>query len=291
VAAGAASGVDIHVHLTRFWRDLATTAYTPDIDYTVAGLLREFDAAGIGEGIAIPLHFPSTDEMVREEEELVRASGGRLRPVATANPTEGAESVARSIEAWDRVAGLAAVKLFPGYQHFYPHDRRLAPFYEWVHRRDLPVLIHQGDTLERDGLVKFARPVEVDEVAVQYRDLRFVLCHLGNPWIEEAAEVVYKNENVYADTSGLLASPRVPYFDRMLERARQLVEGAIVTVGSPDRFLYGSDWPLESIETAVALIQGLKLPEEDRTAILGGNARRLFRLAERPRPAPKSRRR
>jgi predicted TIM-barrel fold metal-dependent hydrolase len=57
---------------------------------------------------------------------------------------------------------------------------------------------------------------------------------------------------------------------------------AIVTVGAPDRILYGSDWPLETIATAVGLVDGLDLPRPDRDAILGGNARRLFRLGDAP---------
>ncbi len=42
--------------------------------------------------------------------------------------------------------------------------------------------------------------------------------------------------------------------------------------------LYGSDWPLESIETAISLVEGLDLPPEDKERILGQNARELFRI-------------
>ncbi len=197
------------------------------------------------------------------------------------DPTRGEREVEATIARWQRETKITAIKLFPGYRPFYPHDPRLAPVYEFAHHRGVPVMIHEGDTMERDALVKFARPIEVDEVAVRYPDVRFVLCHFGNPWMEEAAELVYKNENVYADTSGLLATPTAHYFDRMVERCRRRLLNAIVTVGSPDRILYGSDWPLESIATAVGLVDGLDLPREDRDAILGGNARRLFGL-----PAP-----
>jgi hypothetical protein len=143
-------------------------------------------------------------------------------------------------------------------------------------------MIHQGDTLERDGLVKFARPIEVDEVAVRWPDVPIVLCHLGNPWVEETAELVYKNANVWTDCSGLLARPTVRYFREMFERARTRLHQLIVTVGDADRVLYGSDWPLESIATAVELVTSLPIPEDDRERILGGNARRLFHLDDSP---------
>lgn len=275
--AEPARSFDVHLHLSQWWPDLPRTGYKKDLDYTVRGLLSEMDRCGIESGLAIPVFDgPSAEESLRESVANARASGGRLRPVATVNPTRGRAVVESVVETWDAVPDLAAVKLFPGYQAFYPHDPVLAPVYEYAARRRLTMMVHQGDTLWPDGRIKFARPVEMDEVAVQYREVSFVLCHLGNPWVEEAAEVVYKNANVYTDTSGLLAHPQTPHFDRMLARARAVLQGVVDTIGSPDRVLYGSDWPLEALATAVSLVDGLDLPPSDRAAILGGNARRLF---------------
>lgn len=272
--------VDTHVHLTRAWPDLPHNSYDPAVDFSVRGLLEEMDSQKVRYAVLLAtFQIPTVKENVAELERLSQESERRLRPVSTVDPTRGADEVARAIEVWDQVPNLAGIKLYPGYLPFYPHDRRLEPVYEYAARRRLPVLVHQGDTMDPDGLVKFSRPLELDEVAVRYRDVQFVLCHLGNPWVEEAAEVVYKNANVYTDTSGLLASPRVRYFPKMLERARRRLYNAIVTIGAPDRILYGSDWPLESIATAVELIEKLDLPLEDREAILGLNASRLFRLA------------
>jgi uncharacterized protein len=280
--------VDTHLHLSRWWPDLARTGYRSDIDYTPAGLLREMDSAGIGFGLVIQIfETPNLAEALHESRTAFDASGGRLRPIVTVDPTRGAEEIQRAIGLWETEPHLAGIKLFPGYLPFYPHDPRLAPLYEFAHRRGLPVLVHQGDTLDRKGLVKFARPIELDEVAVRYPDVRFVLCHFGNPWVEEAAEIVYKNENVYADTSGLLAHPSTPYFERMVEQCRRRILQAIISIGSAERILYGSDWPLEELRLAVALVDGLDLPTADRAKILGENARRLFGLPDRA-PLPPS---
>jgi uncharacterized protein len=32
--------------------------------------------------------------------------------------------------------------------------------------------------------------------------VNFVICHLGNPWVTDAMEVIYKNPNVVGDISG-----------------------------------------------------------------------------------------
>ena len=237
------------------------------------------DRNAIDHGLVIQLFdAPSVREGLSEARRTAAESGGRLHPVTTVDPTRGETEVHDALAVWETEPGLAGIKLYPGYRAFYPHDRRLDPVYEFAHRREIPLLIHQGDTLDGLGLVKFARPLEVDEVAGRYRDVRFVLCHLGNPWIGEGAEMVYKNENVYADTSGLLAHPSAPYFDRMVDQAREAIYHALVTIGRPDRILYGSDWPLEELSVAVGLVDRLDLPRPDREAILGGNARRLFRL-------------
>jgi uncharacterized protein len=274
--------IDAHLHLTRWWPDLAHTAYRRDLDYTVDGLLAEMDRAGIDFGLTIQSHeSPSASEALAESREILGRGGGRLRPVVTVDPTRGEAAIAEAVALWEPEPTLAGLKLFPGYEAFYPHEARLAPLYELAHRRHLPVLIHQGDTLDRHGRIKYARPIEVDEVAVRYPDVTFVLCHLGNPWIDEAAELVYKNQNVYTDVSGLLAHPSAPYFARMVEQARRRIEQAIVAVGSADRFLYGSDWPLEELSLAVGLVERLDLAPSDRAKILGENARLLFGFPER----------
>ena len=275
--------VDAHLHLSRWWPDIRRTGYRPDLDYSVAGLLDEMDRAGIDFALAIQLFQVPNEEAARAEgAATLAASGGRLVPVATVDPTQGEASVAESVRHLEADRSVVGVKLFPGYRPFYPHDARLGPVYELARRRRFPVLIHQGDTLDGQGLLKFARPLELDEVAGRYRDVTFVLCHLGNPWIDEAAEVVYKNPNVYADTSGLFPPASARYFERAVERCRERIYDAVVTTGTPERFLHGSDWPLEDLALAARQIEALDLPVDDRAGILGGNAQRLFRLPDRP---------
>jgi uncharacterized protein len=271
--------VDVHVHLSRYWPDLPRNSYKPNLEFTVPSLLRELDAQSVGFAVLLQLHLsPSPAEVLREGEEMFTKSGGRLLKTATVDPTQGEAEVQATLESWKRVRDLVAIKLYPGYRSFYPHDPRLDPVYEFAHTAGIPVMVHQGDTLDPNAHVKYARPLEMDEVAVRFRDVRFILCHLGNPWVEELAEVVYKNVNVYTDTSGLLANPSVPYFPEMMRRAQRRLTNAIAAMGDARRVLYGSDWPLESIETAVGLITGLDLPAEDKERILGENARALFRL-------------
>lgn len=275
--------VDAHVHLSRFWPEVRRTGYSPQLDYTVRGLLGEMDRSGIDYALAIQLfQAPEEEEALAEGRATTAEADGRLFPIGTVDPTKGEARVHATLAALEREPDLVGIKIFPGYRPFFPHDPRLGDVYELAHRRNVPVLVHQGDTLDGLGLIKFARPVELDEVAGRYRDVRFVLCHLGNPWIDEAAEIVYKNPNVYTDLSGLLGPPGSPYFARGLAQAQRRVGEAIVTTGAPERFLFGSDWPLESLASAAALVEGLALTETERAAVMGESARTLFRLPPRP---------
>lgn len=258
--------------------------------FSVEGLLSELARGGVGGGLLLPpVETPGVAAAREELTQLAARSGGRLRVAGTIDPTLDRPSFARELESLRTWEGLAAIKLYPGYRPFYPHDRRLDAVYELARSRNLPVLFHQGDTLHANARLKFARPIEVDEVAVRFPGLSLVLCHFGNPWIDEAAEVVYKNCAVYADTSGLLAPPSVPYFAEMRRLATRRLQDALWGIGSAGRILFGSDWPLQSIAYSVALVRGLELRPHDRDAILGGNARLLFAAPiprrSRPRPA------
>lgn len=276
---GGGPRVDVHVHPTRYSQHGAAFAERNRIEFTPAGLVREMDAAGIGVGVFLcPRRAPTLEEGLANVSDVAVQSGGRLLPTGTVDPTRGEAEVARAVELWSKnPVPLRGIKLYPGYRPFDVTDPRLEPVYRWAERQPVPVWVHQGDTSDPDGLIRFARPVFLDEVAVRWRSVRFVLCHLGNPWMEEAAEVTYKNENVFADTSGLL-NPFAERYDAQVRRMRTRLHHAILAVGDVGKILYGSDWPISSIADAVGLVEGLDLPRPDKERILGGNARELLGL-------------
>ena len=56
-------------------------------------------------------------------------------------------------------------------------------------------------------------PLLVDDVAVDNPDVKFVMAHFGNPWLIDAAEVIYKNDNVWADPLRLDRRATKPLFE------------------------------------------------------------------------------
>jgi uncharacterized protein len=273
--------VDVHVHPSRFSPHGAAFAEKNRIDYSPNGLLREMDSARIGWGVFLcPRLAPSLEDGLQNVSDVATESGGRLLPTGTVDPTRGEAEVAHAVELWTRNRPpLRGIKLYPGYRPFDVTDARLEPVYRFAEQQRVPVWVHQGDTSDPNGLIRFARPIFLDEVAVRWRSVRFVLCHFGNPWMEEAAEVTYKNENVYADTSGLL-NPFAENYNGQIRRMRTRLHHAILAVGDVSKVLYGSDWPISSIADAVGLVEGLELPRPDKERILGANARDLLGLPD-----------
>ncbi len=174
---------------------------------------------------------------------------------------------------------VVALKLYPGYEPFMPSDERLKPVYDLAAETGVPVMIHCGDTYTPKGKLKFSHPLNVDEVAVDHPDVNFVICHIGNPWIRDTMEVVYKNANVYTDISGLVLGNFSDRFEKFMQKQIQ----EMLTWGvEPDKCLYGTDWPISSMDSYLEFMDSLSIPQKDKEKILYENSLKLYKLPLNP---------
>lgn len=171
-----------------------------------------------------------------------------------------------------KVRGL---KLYPGYEPFYPYESKLEPVYQLAKTYDVPVMIHTGDTFSATGKLKYSHPLHVDEVAVDHPDVKFVICHIGNPWFRDTMEIIYKNENVYTDLSGLVLGN---FTDRFEEYMADQVEEMLLWGVDPQKCLYGTDWPICSMESYLEFMREIKMPQKDKAKMMYENAVKLFKL-------------
>ncbi|MGH7699956.1 MAG: amidohydrolase family protein [Gemmatimonadales bacterium] len=262
--------IDCHVHLNNYHEQV-----TASLDDSLAKLQRAMDDAGVTYALVLTSYLvnpnrPSTAEVVRAVERC-----DNLGVVAGISFVHYKERDLRELADFLKAGLVKGLKLYPGYEPFFPHDRRLQVVYDLAEEFDVPVMFHSGDTYSPSGKLKYAHPLEVDEVAVDHPNVKFVICHLGNPWLVDCMEVVYKNKNVYADFSGLVLGEFTEAFEDYME---EQIGEVILYAGEPDHFLYGSDWPICSMKSYVDFVRQLKMPEEQRHAIMYENARRLFRL-------------
>ena len=187
-----------------------------------------------------------------------------------------AEATAREFEHYITHEHCLGIKLYPGYESVYVNDRRHWPLFELAAAYNVPVVIHTGDTARPDGLLKYSHPLTVDEAAVNFRNVNFVIAHCGCPWIVDAAEVAAKNANVAIDVSGLLEGKPKPLalFEHQAGFWRQL-HTWLNYMGDYSRVLYGSDWPLVNIPLYIRMISYI-IPEEHYEEVFYKNALRIF---------------
>ncbi len=204
-----------------------------------------------------------------------------LRPIGAMDPTKTDPEHFRKVELILASGSVVALKGYLGYLHFEPAHANYRRYYELAAKHRVPVMFHTGDTYSPQAKLKYAHPLGVDEVAVDHPECKFVLCHVGNPWITDAAEVIYKNVNVWADLSGLMVGDDGAFAsDEGREAAAELaheVRRAIRYSERPNRFLYGSDWPLAPMTAYREFVKEL-VPPEHHEQVFDENARRLFRL-------------
>jgi hypothetical protein len=118
-------------------------------------------------------------------------------------------------------------------------------------------MIHQGTTFPRTAPLKYALPLLLEDVAIEFPDLKMVIAHLGHPWIEDTIVLIRKQPNLYSDISALHYRPW--QFYNALIAAKEY--------GVLDKLLFGSDYPfttpeasLEGLRTINRLVEGTSLP-------------------------------
>lgn len=211
--------------------------------------------------------------------------GGNFHDLATRNVIYcggvGDRVDLKRIEAGLKSKKYRCLKIYLGYVHRYAYDPGYEPVYALAQKYGVPVVFHTGDTSSKGAKLKYADPLTIDEVAVDHPRVNFVIAHCGNPWIESAAEVAYKNPNVYIECSALLTGD--------LDQApKEKVDTYVVKpiawlfgyLEDPSKLMFGSDWPLVSMKPYVEAYKRA-IPKEHWKAVFHDNAVRVFKLKPR----------
>ena len=170
------------------------------------------------------------------------------------------------------------IKVYLGYVHHYASDLFYAPVYALATTYDLPVVFHTGDPASDRAKLKYAHPLTIDDVAVEYPHLTFVMAHVGNPWWKTAAEVAHKNPNVYLDASALVVGDLSAYSSAAIDT--YVVEPLRWVFGyldNPQKLLFGTDWPLVSMRPYIRAFKRA-IPRQHWDEVFYGNAVGVFKL-------------
>jgi predicted TIM-barrel fold metal-dependent hydrolase len=113
-------------------------------------------------------------------------------------------------------------------------------------------------------------------LANKREELTIVLCHFGNPWFEDVAELIYKHANVYTDISGLTTGGA--YAEKYAEWLAKKISEAIYFAAGAEKIIFGTDYPITKHSETLALVKRLEVDERDKEKILHLNAERVFGL-------------
>jgi aminocarboxymuconate-semialdehyde decarboxylase len=176
-------------------------------------------------------------------------------------------------------------------------DPLLAPIWSAIDRRALPVLVHPTAppgtpemALREFNLIASIGFMFDTSLAVarllfdgfldRYPDLKLIVSHAGGalPYLAGRLDQCFDKMNAARTKT---ATPpgeylRRLYYDSVVYRADALA--MCIEVGGADRVLYGSDYPHNIGDMKGCLARVDALPGDQRDAVRGGNAQRIFRL-------------
>lgn len=281
----ALKAIDIHVHaevschdpedpIFGTFADAATTYFkAPRQRPTIAQTIAHYRAQQIGFVMfTVDMEAGTGIRRIRNEEiaQAAADNGDIMIAFASVDPHKGklgALEARRLIEDH----GVRGFKFHPPLQDFDPGDRMAWPLYEVINHYKLPAIFHTGHSGMGSGMpggggirLKYGQPILVDDVAVDFPDMKIILAHPGWPWTDESLSMALHKPNIFIDLSGW--SPK--YFPPQIARYANTQLG--------HKMLFGSDYPLIPPERWIAAFADAGFRPDVHQAILKDNAMRIL---------------
>lgn len=231
-------------------------------------------------------------------------------------PIHQPEEAKRELERGINELGLKAVALLACHLDVQLDNPIMFPLYEIIQKNQLPIIIHPQSkptgsetTYNLDRCV--FRPLETTQAIVRvmnavlprFTELRFIMPHLGGATSSLKGRMMAFFETddapIPADMRGYLKTQAEQKQFGITERYEKLFQrlyfdtagtgawlpsiAAAFNITTPDRIMFGSDYPLEC-KTAANIIESLEMVRQapcsaaEKSAILGNTAAGLFKL-------------
>ena len=241
--------------------------------------ITQLNAAGIDKAVisAEDVTTRAGGEIVSNEEvkSLVDRYPDRLIGFASVDPKR--PDAVEVLEKAFTELGLAGLKLSPAMQYFMPNDPCMKPVYETCLKYNKPILFEAGMTWVKNSPSKYSNPLNFEETAIEYPELRMCLGHFGWPWTRETAMLILKYPNLYADTALLYFDSPKQFFQTTFND--QLGEYWIDRM-LYDKVMFGSTYPRIEQKRMVKAVDALTLRPKQRAMVMGENALRFLGMEE-----------
>ena len=244
----------------------------------MADYLKKMDRAGIERSLLIAVRagdlrvrgsFEVPYEMVAE---ICRQYPDRFSGLAGVDPTRGMQGL-RDLERGVKEFGFVGAHWYPHWFSMPPDAPLIYPYYAKCCELDIPIMMQVGHNLvyQKDRrLPSVAKPILLDQVAIDFPELALIGIHIGVPWTEEMISMCWKHENVF--TAGDAYAPK--YWP----------PAAVHYANSygQDKFMFGTDWPVVDPRRAMKEVAEHNFRPAAKAKILRNNAIKVFKLKDAP---------
>jgi len=284
--------IDIHAHTSRH---PMLNLHVEKAD--IADLHNQAQRYGISKIYIMATYFPLKKTGLHNRELLERIKGddlfGCFGSLDLENDFSGGLQELRQLAEAGQIDGI---KLYPGYQNVVIADTQFRPLFQLAQEFSLPVACHLGELhhccpreerqkqklrcaaarciLEERG--HLATPSWLLSVAKLFPQVKFIACHLANPFFTDLRQVMADLSNVYTDISGQYisggAKDTPQYRCTLVKEIRQFLE----LEGGKERVMFATDFPIQSYQDTLELVKALELKPAEEELLLARNARRLL---------------
>ena len=236
--------------------------------------LEKMDTAGIERSLLIAvragdIRMPESFEVPYERvHEVCSKHPERFSGLAGIDPFRGMSGL-KDLEQAVNEYGFVGAHLYPHWCELPPDHRKYYPYYAKCCELNIPIMMQVGHNLiysRNRRLPSVARPILLDQVAIDFPELKLIGIHIGIPWTEEMISMCWKHENIY--TAGDAYAPK--YWPKSFVHYAN-------SYGS-HKVMFGTDWPVIDPIRAIKEVDDLNLKEESKKLMLRDNAIKVFNL-------------
>ena len=236
--------------------------------------LEKMDRAGIERSLLIAVRagdinikggFEIPYETVYE---ICQEYPDRFSGLGGVDPFRGMQGL-RELESAVKEYGFVGAHLYPHWCGLPPDHAKYYPYYTKCAELDIPIMMQVGHNLvysRERRLPSVGRPICLDQVAIDFPELKLLGIHIGVPWTDEMISMCWKHENVL--TAGDAYAPKY-WPESFVHYANSY---------GKEKVLFGTDWPVIDPERAVKEIDELGFRDDAKQLLMRDNALRVFKL-------------
>ncbi len=243
---------------------------------SIEDYLGRMDRAGIQRSLLIAVR--AGDLMVKGSfeipyqrvYEICQQYPDRFSGLAGVDPTRGMQGL-RDLEEAVREFGFVGAHFYPHWFGLAPDHALVYPYYAKCCELDIPIMMQVGHSLiysRERRLPSVGRPICLDQVAIDFPELRLLGIHIGVPWTEEMISMAWKHANIFIGVDAYAPRYWPPEIVHYLNSYGR------------EKVLFGTDWPVIDPERAMAEIAEIDIKPEAKDLLMRGNALRVFNLPE-----------